>query len=286
MKRILSAAAVLSMFAALGCSNAMTRPQAASDAAAEKSAETPAAAKAEEKAPAADDVDSQIASADAKADAKADADKADAPAADKALPEKASAAEPAEAKPVSAPWAAGDFVVYRFSGSFHKTAATLTEKVIERKGELFTLEITYDDGSAKDTIRAHMKGDSPARADVVSVARLSHGKEQKAAASLYDEIMARVALAADQNEATLGAEKVKMDVAGLGATACERATYRVKVGKQTATMKTVASPAFVWGDVAAEITAANGKLLYKAEVVDAGHASTKAPAVASADDDY
>ena len=177
-------------------------------------------------------------------------------------------------------------MVYRFTGSFHKTAATITQKVIARDGDLFTLDVTYDDGKTKDAIRARMKGDAPMHAEVVSVARLVRGVEQPASAALYEEIFARVALVADQNEAQLGSETVKVDVAGHGALACERATYRVKVGKQTATMRTLANAAFVWGDVGAEITAEGGKVIYKAEVVDAGHESAKASAIATTDDEY
>ncbi len=278
MKRILSAAAVLSMFAVVGCSASMTTPLAAdvaaSDAAPKGKAHT---------------VDAEL-DAD-KADATtADADKAasDTAASDKADAKTTGAAtdKAADSKPVTAPWATGDFVVYRFSGSFHKTPVTLTEKVIARQGDAFTLDVTYDDGTAKESFRAHMKGDSPMHADVVSVARMVKGAEKAAPLSLYDEVFARVALVADQNEAQLGSEKVKLEVAGHGTMACERATYRVKVGKETATMRTTGSDLFAWGDVAAEITGANGKLIYKAEIVDAGHESGKAPAIASTDDDY
>lgn len=263
MKRILSAAAVLSLFAALGCSPAVQKPQAASDVA---SAAAPEA-----------DTQDVKASSEASSDAAKDADAA--------AEETAKAEAPAEAAAPAAPWGAGDFVVYRFSGSFHKTPVTLTEKVVARQGDTFTLDVTYDDGKTKESIRARMKGDSPAHAEVVSVARLSRGVEQPASLSLYDEIFARVALVADQNEARLGSEEMKLEVAGHGSLACERATFRVKVGKETATMRTIESAAFAWGDLGAEITTAAGKLIYKAEIVDAGHEAAK-PAVASADDDY
>lgn len=263
MKRILSAAAVLTVFAAVGCSPAMVQPQAASDAA------STAAPQAETQ--------------DVKATSDAPVDEKSAKAADGAAAEGAAKAE---APAPAAPWGAGDFVVYRFSGSFHKTQVTLTEKIVARQGDTFTLELTYEDGKTKESIRARMKGDSPARAEVLGVARLSRGVEQPASVALFDEILARVALVADQNEARLGSEAVKIDVAGHGTVACERATFRVKVGKETATMRTIESAAFAWGDLGAEITTAGGKLIYKAEVVEAGHEAAKAPAVASAEDDY
>lgn len=275
MKRILSAAAVLSMFAAIGCSASMSTPQTADSkesAAAEKT--EAAAEKTEAAAETAKDQDEAKSTETAKADTKTDA------AADKA-------ADKAADIKVAAPWATGDFVVYRFSGSFLKAPVTLTEKVVARQGDAFILDVTYDDGNAKEAFRAHMKGDSPMHGDVVSVGRMVKGVEKAAPLSLYDEVLGRVALVADQNEAQLGNEKVKLPVAGHGTLACERSTYRVKVGKQTATMRTTESDAFAWGEIGAEITAANGKVIYKAEIVDAGHeGAAKQPAIASADDDY
>ncbi|MFO0592002.1 MAG: hypothetical protein U0441_30930 [Polyangiaceae bacterium] len=279
MKRILSAAAVISMFAAVGCSASMTTPQTADAAQSDAAPKTEATKGATESA--SEDAADKAADA-SKADAKSDA--ADLKAADAKT--DAPAEKAAEAKVAVAPWATGDFVVYRFSGSFLKAPVTLTEKVVARQGDAFTLDVTFDDGTAKESIRAHMKGDSPMHGDVVSVGRMVKGVEKAAPLALYDEVLGRVALVADQNEAQLGTEKVKLAVAGHGTIACERATYRVKVGKQTATMRTTESDAFAWGEVGAEITGANGKVIYKAEIVDAGHESHKQPAIASADDDY
>jgi hypothetical protein len=267
MKRIFSAAAVLSVLAAFGCSPAMQTPQPASGAAS-----------------AASEADTQ----DVKAtpDAEGETKASETAASEVESADEAKSASAAEAAPAAAPWGAGDFVVYRFTGSFHKTPVTLTEKVVARQGDAFTLDVTYDDGKTKESIRARMKGESPARGEVISVARLARGVEQPANVALFEEILARVALVADQNEARLGSETVKLDVAGHGKVACERATFRVKVGKETATMRTLESAQFAWGDVGAEITSAAGKLIYKAEVVEAGHEAAK-PAVASADDfDY
>lgn len=265
MKRLLSTAAVLSMFAAFGCASTVPAPLAAGDAASVQ----PAAETAAVKGSAAEETAGEATQGSASDAAEAAQDEGK---------------QAAQADAV-APWGTGDFVVYRFTGSFRKAPVTITEKVVARQGDTFTLDVTYDDGKTKEAIRARLKGESPARAEVLSVARLSRGVEQPASASLFEEIFARVALAADQNEALLGSEAVKLDVAGHGAVACERMTFRVKVGARTATMRTLASPAFAWGDLGGEITAAGGEVLYKAEIVDAGHEAAK-PAIASADDEY
>ena len=53
---------------------------------------------------------------------------------------------------------------------------------------------------------------------------------------------------------------------------CTRTSYRVKVGNRQATMRTIASAAFAWGDVGSEIKTSDGTVLYRAQVVDAGTA--------------
>jgi hypothetical protein len=52
------------------------------------------------------------------------------------------------------------------------------------------------------------------------------------------------------------------------------------VGKKQATMSTLESSTFVWGDVGGEIKTDKGKVLYKAEVVEAGHDDAAAKAAA------
>ena len=54
-------------------------------------------------------------------------------------------------------------------------------------------------------------------------------------------------------------------------------------GKREATLSTIESPAFAWGDVGGEIVTAKGKVLYRAEVIDAGHDDAAARAAASAE---
>jgi hypothetical protein len=93
--------------------------------------------------------------------------------------------------------------------------------------------------------------------------------------------MARTTLVADSNEAVVGSEDVTVEVGG-ASLAAKQTTYRVRVGKHKATLRTLESAVFPWGDVGGEITAANGKVLYKAEVVEAGHDDATAAAAALA----
>jgi hypothetical protein len=176
--------------------------------------------------------------------------------------------------------APGDFVVYRFTGSFRKAPLTLTEKVVARSGALLTLDLAAQEGSEKQELRVTIDEASPSHNEVVSVAELEGGLPKPATLARYEALMARTALAADQNEALLGTEDVSVDVGGASVPA-RKTTYQVRVGKKHALMRTFESSAFAWGDVGGDITA-NGKVLYRAEVVESGHDDATAKAAAMA----
>ena len=113
------------------------------------------------------------------------------------------------------------------------------------------------------------------------MARLDRGVEKAETVAAYEALMARTALAADSNDALLGTEDVTVDVGG-AAIPVKKTTYRVHVGKRRATLRTVESTTFAWGDVGGDITA-NGKVLYRAEVVESGHDDAAAKAAALAE---
>jgi len=192
-------------------------------------------------------------------------------------PAKAAAPAPVEAARAAEPAAAsaapartpGDFVVYRFTGSFRKAPLTLTERVVARQGSVLTIDFSTAEGAAHQALRVRFDEASPTRNEVLSVARLVRGVENPATIEAYEALMARTALAADNNDALVGTEEVTVDVGG-AALVARQTTYRVRVGKRAATLRTVESSSFAWGDVGGDITA-DGKVLYRAEVVEAGH---------------
>ena len=170
----------------------------------------------------------------------------------------------------SAAQKAGDFVVYRFTGTFRKKALTLTERVVEVKGALATVDLTFDDGAKKRTLRVRFNHTPGAAHEVLSVARLEGGVEKPATIDAYEAMMADTILAADENESTLGTESVTLAVGGKNLD-CKKTSYRVLVGKKKATMSALTSDGFAWGDVGGEIKSDDGKVMYKAEVIDAGN---------------
>ncbi|MDB4933306.1 MAG: putative secreted protein [Labilithrix sp.] len=164
--------------------------------------------------------------------------------------------------------------MYRFTGSFRKTSAAplvLTERVLGREGDVLTLELVLEDGPKKETLRIRKDATPGAADEVLEVTRVEADVTRSATVDAYEAMMAKTILAADQNEEQLGIETTRVRVGGKSLP-CKKTSYRVRVGTHEATMSTVESDAFPWGDVAGEITTLDGKVLYRVEVVDAGNA--------------
>ena len=175
----------------------------------------------------------------------------------------------------------GDFIVYRFSGSFRKTPLTLSERVIAKKGTLLTIDLSADDDGKKTELRLTVD-EAGGKNEVLRVSRLSGGVEKSATLDSYERLMATTVLAADENEALLGKEEITLDLGG-SPLPCRKTSFRVRVGKKHATMHTIESDGFAWGDVGGEITTTAGKTLYRAEILELGHSDpAKGNAVADA----
>src|SRR5262249_23925235 len=106
----------------------------------------------------------------------------------------------------------GDFVVYRFSGTFREEPITLTERVIAREGTFVVLDVTFEEGRTKQQFRVRMNDAPSARGEVSTVARIENGAEKPTSLGLFEALMARTALVADQNEAVVGSEALTVDV--------------------------------------------------------------------------
>lgn len=166
---------------------------------------------------------------------------------------------------------AGDYIVYRFSGSFHAAAPlTLTERVLGRDGGVLTLELVLDEGTRKETLHVRKDATPGSAEEVFDVTRLDAAGERSASVDAYAAMMAKTVLAADQNDEQLGTERTSVLV-GNQTLPCTKTSYRVRVGKRIATMSTVESAGFAWGDVAGDITTLEGQVLYRVEIIDAGH---------------
>jgi hypothetical protein len=169
----------------------------------------------------------------------------------------------------------GDYVAYRFSGSFRKAPLLLTQRIVAREGDALVIDMTLEGGKRAEALRVRMSDAPGTRGEVLSAAWLDGNAERPATLADYEAMMAKTGLAADANEEVLGSEQVTLQIGG-APLPCERTSYRVRIGNTTATMRTVQSDGFAWGDVGGEITADDGRVLYRAELIDAGHAGEEA----------
>lgn len=183
---------------------------------------------------------------------------------------------PAAAVPVATTTDArkvGDFVVFRFTGSFRKTPLTLREQVVAREGNVLAIDYTFVEGKKATTFRVRADHGIGGKGEVFGFARMDGGSPTEATRDEFDAFMQKTVLATDDNEETLDTTDGTITV-GDQSFAAKTTTFRVRVGKNTATMKLTQSDAFAWGaDLAAEIVAKDGTLLYRAELVEAGQAS-------------
>ena len=161
----------------------------------------------------------------------------------------------------------GDYFVQRFSGSFSKEPMTLTERIVAQKGKLLIIDYTLDAGKKSEHLR--VKRD----VDTGRIARVTRYQGDKAIPSdieAYNAMMDRTVFAADDNVASLG-KKAETCLIGKKELDCEKTRYKVLVGDKPATLSVVTSKAVPGRDVAGELSTADGKLLYRAEIIDMGH---------------
>lgn len=174
----------------------------------------------------------------------------------------------------------GDYVVFHFTGSYKAGKRTLTQRVVERTEDTLTLDMTLDDAVTTKTLRVTTSESPETFGDVLAVSTVQGGVAKPTDVRAYDTMMKEIVLAADQNEAMLESEPTVVAV-GDQTIDCTKTSYRVRVGKHTATLSTLTSEVFPWGDVGGEIASDNGEIIYRAELVALGNGDAAAAMLAA-----
>lgn len=191
--------------------------------------------------------------------------------ASRAATRPAAVTAPATAKPrvevsASAPTRhVGDFFVHRFSGSFAQDPLTLTEEVAALEDSAWVVDFSLTQNEQVERLRVRF---DVASGQAVSAAHLDGSKETPAKLADYEALMARTVYSADVNDGLVSSNDQTCLVGG-DELDCETKTYKVWVGDRAATLSVVHSPTFADRDVAGEITTEDGKLIYRAELVEA-----------------
>jgi hypothetical protein len=102
----------------------------------------------------------------------------------------------------------------------------------------------------------------------LSAARLDGVTETPAKLSDYEALLSRTVYAADVNDGLLSHNE-QTCLIGADELDCEAKTYKVWVGEDPAILSVVHSNRFADRDVSGEITTEDGKLIYRAELLEA-----------------
>lgn len=165
----------------------------------------------------------------------------------------------------------GDFVVFRFSGSYRPQPLVMTQRVvaIPKPGEII-MDVELDDGVSPVRLQLRLDHADGMRGEVASVARVDEsGVLLPFGIAAYEQLMAQTMLDVDSNDRRLGSSDTTVRI-GERSLPAVKTKYRVSVNGGPATLETYESKRFAWGDVGGRIVAADGTVLYRAEVLKVG----------------
>jgi hypothetical protein len=155
--------------------------------------------------------------------------------------------------------------VHRFSGSFASDPLTLTEEVVAREEQAWVVDFSLSQNDAVERVRVRFDAATGAP---LAAARLDGTTETPAEISDYEALLARTIYAADVNDGLVSAND-QTCLVGADELDCETKTYKVWVGEDPATLSVVHSTSFADRDLSGEITTEDGKLVYRAELIEA-----------------
>jgi hypothetical protein len=161
----------------------------------------------------------------------------------------------------------GDYYVHQFSGSFRQGPLTLTERIVGRNEDTLVIDYTLQDGETDKTLRVEFdaKSETPLKVSEVSDSGLA-----EVPLATYEAMLEQTIFVPDVNEELLAKSKGTCLV-GPKELACETKRYRVLVGDDEATLSITHSRKMPGRDIAGEVTAVDGSVIYRAELLDAGH---------------
>jgi hypothetical protein len=175
--------------------------------------------------------------------------------------------KPAEAAEAKAPQRkVGDFFVHMISGSFRKHPALLTERVTAHENGLWTIEYRVEDSTGARGLRTLVDENG----EVKRVIRLIDGAEKAGTLADYEAMMSSTSVTPDSNDGLQASTRGTCTV-GPSELDCETKSYKVWLGDKEANLGITASAALPGQDLSGEITAADGTLIYRSELLEHGN---------------
>ena len=190
-----------------------------------------------------------------------------APAAKPAAPQRAHARREAVKELAWTQRKPGDLFVHRFTGSFRQTPLTLTEHVIGYDDDLrLIVEYTLDEGEQSVRLRVRL---DPETEKILEVAKMEGETEIPMSLAAYEALMAETVFSPDSNEGEIAADDTTCVIAS-DELDCKTTSYKVMVGDREATLSVTRSDGVPGRDVSGEIVGADGKVIYRAELIEIG----------------
>jgi hypothetical protein len=160
----------------------------------------------------------------------------------------------------------GDFRVHAISGSFRKQPAVLTERVTGHAAGLWTIEYTVEDSTGVRGLRTLVD----ANGEVKRVTRLIDGDEKLGSMKDYEGLMASISVTPDANDGLQASTNGTCTV-GPSELDCETKSYKIWLAGEEASLGITASAALPGHDLSGEITAADGTVIFRSELLEHGN---------------
>lgn len=157
----------------------------------------------------------------------------------------------------------GDVWVYRYAGSYRALPLVLQEEVKEKLSDRFVVAYTLSEGETKTELEVTFARRS---GKVVAVARLTGAHRAEASRADYEKMIAKTTFVPDRNNGKL-AQKSQTCLVGKSELNCEIAEFSVNVEGSPATLSVTRSAA-LHRDLAGQVTAVDGTVLYRAELLE------------------
>lgn len=171
------------------------------------------------------------------------------------------------------PRGVGESVTFAFSGAYRKAPLRLTQRVVAKADGALTIDYLFaEKGVAPETWRVTTRELDGSIVRVEQVA--ADGSTEALDAEAFESKLGATVAIADENEALLDETEGTLTV-GVTALPVTRATYAVRIKGKKAKLETVTSKGFAWGDVGGTITGSDGKVFFKAELVDVSSPSAR-----------
>jgi hypothetical protein len=162
-----------------------------------------------------------------------------------------------------APRRVGDRLVHRYSGTYRSEALVIAEEVVAQEGDVLVVDFTVLEGDAPQKLRVRMSVRSER---VIAVSKIKEDSEHPASITDYERLMEKTAFSTERNRG-LVSRRPETCLIGPAEFDCVRSEFDVQVAGKQGTLLVSRHPGLA-RDVAGEVTAVDGTIIYKADLIE------------------